>query len=82
MGANLVGQGAGGGLKAWAAWLGRCGLFAAFKAPLAWLADRRLSPKAAVGCAAPSAPAFAQSVSKARVGKGSWFSRWFAVKWR
>ena len=33
--------------------------------------EGRLSPKAALGYATPSAPAFAQSVPKARVGKGA-----------
>ena len=53
-----------------------------FKAPLAWLADGRLSPLAALGLSDTERPAFAQSVPTARVGEGGWFSRWFAVKWR
>ena len=69
MGANLVGQGAGGGLKAWSAERERCNLFAAFKAPLTWLADRRLSPKAAVGCAPPSVPLLF------RVFPGRWLAK-------
>ena len=71
MGANLVGQGACGGLKAWSAERGRCGLFAAFKAPLAWLADGRLPPLVALGLRHTERPSFAQSVSRAWVGKGA-----------
>jgi len=82
MGANLVGQGAGGRLRTWAARRERCNLLAAFKAPLAWLDDGRLSPLAALGLSDTERPAFVQSVSRVRVGKGGWFSRRFAVKWR
>ena len=57
MGANLVGKGAGGRQRlylvglAWALqpWM-------LFKAAPVLLADRRLFPKAAVGCALPNAP--------------------------
>ena len=70
MRANLVGHGVGSRLKAWSAERGRCGLFAAFKAPLAWLADGRLSPLAALGLSDTERPALACSFPKTqRVGK-------------
>jgi len=81
MGANLVGQGAGGGLKAWLAERERCNLFAAFKAPLAWLAGGGY-PKRLPWAVRHRVPRFDLPLSKGATGsQRRCFLRWRVVKW-